>query len=247
MKAATGLLLLLAAAGFLPIAGQNLAPRIWTGVYSTEQAERGKANFATSCVRCHGQDLAGVTAPSLRGSRFMTAWENESIYRLFIKVRDTMPPNFGTALTEEAKLDVVAYLLQANNFPPGGRDLKIDGSDLEGIQIVQKDAAPADIPNFSLVQIVGCLSRAADNSWVLSDTSEPAPARDQPSTPEELSAAAGRPPGLQKFRLVSVSAFAPESHAGQRMEAKGLLYKDGTDARLNLTSLQPVGSRCPQN
>ncbi len=26
----------------------------------------------------------------------MTSWENESLYKIFTKIRDTMPPNFGT-------------------------------------------------------------------------------------------------------------------------------------------------------
>ena len=34
-------------------------PRIWQGVYTTAQAERGKAVFNTTCLRCHGEDLAG--------------------------------------------------------------------------------------------------------------------------------------------------------------------------------------------
>ena len=36
---------------------------------------------------------------------------------------------------------------------------------------------------------------------------------------------------------MSVVPFKPEGHRGQKMEARGLLYRDETDARLNLTSL----------
>ena len=36
---------------------------------------------------------------------------------LFTKVRDTMPPNFGTILDDQVKLDIVTYILQTNGFP----------------------------------------------------------------------------------------------------------------------------------
>src|ERR1700704_4721652 len=53
---------------------------VWDGTYSAAQAARGKANFTTSCERCHLADLSGGTGPSLKGTRFMTDWENESLY-----------------------------------------------------------------------------------------------------------------------------------------------------------------------
>src|SRR5579872_5953492 len=42
--------------------------RIWSGVYTAAQAERGKENYVTSCSNCHNLDLNGsVRAPTLRG------------------------------------------------------------------------------------------------------------------------------------------------------------------------------------
>jgi quinoprotein glucose dehydrogenase len=231
----------------IPIAAQAQTTdgKIWSGAYTTVQAIRGKVNFTGSCERCHGATLAGGTGPSLTGTRFMSSWENESVYELFIKIRDTMPPNFGTALTDEAKLDVVAYLLQANGFPAGSTELKIEPDELETIQIVRKGQGNV-LPNFSLVQVVGCLTPSAENTWTLTRTSEPAITRDQPSTAEELKAAQERPLGSLNFRLVSVTAFKPDSHRGSKVEARGLIYRDAGDNRINLTSLQSVGS-CPLN
>ena len=228
----------------LAVSAQTTGKGIWDGVYTTAQAERGKSNFATSCVRCHGAELGGVTGPSLTGARFMSNWENENVYRLFIKVRDTMPPNFGTALTDEAKLDVVAYILQRNSFPPGSEELKIDADALEGIDLVRKESG-STIPNFALVQIVGCLARSPGNRWTLTRTTEPAATRDETSTPAALKQAAAQPLGAQTFRLVSVAAFKPDQYDGLRVEARGLLYRDTDESRLNLTSLQGVSSTCP--
>jgi mono/diheme cytochrome c family protein len=240
------LTLILALALASPAYSQTAEGKIWSGVYTTVQAIRGKVNFTGSCERCHGANLAGVTAPSLTGPRFMTAWENESVYRLFTKVRDTMPPNFGTSLTDDAKLDVVSYILQSNGFPAGAAALKIDSDELEAIRLVKKGQGSV-VPNFSIVQVVGCLTPSPDNTWTLTHTSEPAITRDQPSTPEELKSAETQPLGTLSFRLVSTAAFKPEFHRGHKMEAKGLLYRDAGDNRINLTALQMVGDACSKD
>ena len=217
-----------------------LAP-IWEGIFTDEQAERGKTNFSQSCVRCHGADLAGQTAPSLTGNRFITAWESETLYKLFVKVRDTMPPNFGTILTDEAKLDVVTYILRTNGFPAGQQELKVDAEILEGIQVVRKGASQV-VSNFSVVRVVGCLAAGPNNSWSLNDATEPVLSRDQASTPEELQRAEKLPPGKQSFRLLSVAGFEPQKYSGRKMDVKGLIYKDEKDARINVTSFQSAGS-----
>lgn len=225
----------------IPAAAQTPEAKIWTGIFTNEQAERGKANFNIACVRCHGADLAGQTAPSLKGPRFIGAWENENLYKIFTKIRDTMPPNYGTLLPDNDKLEVLTYILRANDFPTGSQELKIDPELLENVQIVKKGAAQA-INNFSVVRVIGCLTPGPNGSWTLKDTTDPILSRDQPSTPDELKRADALPLGTQAFRLVSVSGFKPDRFSGQKMEAKGLFYKDEKDARLNVTSLQQVGS-----
>jgi S-disulfanyl-L-cysteine oxidoreductase SoxD len=227
----------------LPAFSQTNDSKIWTGVYTAEQAERGKVNFTGSCTRCHLGDLSGGIGPSLQGERFIKAWENENLYRLFVKIRDTMPPNFGTALTEEGKLDVIAYLLQVNGFPSGSADLKVDTDALEGVQIVKKEADTA-VPNFTLVQVVGCLTPGPDNIWQLTRTTEPVVTKDQSSTADELEAADSQPLGSQTFRLVSTGTFKSALQDGRKVQAKGLLYREPAESRLNLTSLQTIGPGC---
>jgi mono/diheme cytochrome c family protein len=225
----------------VPVVAQAPEARIWTGIFTNEQADRGKANFNIACVRCHGSDLAGQTAPSLKGSRFIGAWENENLYKIFTKIRDTMPPNYGTLLPDNDKLDVLTYILRANDFPAGSQELTTDPELLENVQIVRKGATQV-INNFSVVRVIGCLTPGPDHSWMLKNTTEPILSRDQPSTPEELKRADAQALGTEAFRLVSVNGFKPDQFSGQKIEAKGLFYKDERDARLNVTSLQPVGA-----
>jgi cytochrome c5 len=225
----------------IAVRAQNTEPRIWQGVYSTAQAERGKNSFNSSCLRCHGDKLQGNTAPALSGDRFFTTWGNEPIASLFAKIRDTMPPNFGTSIDDQVKLDIVTYILQTNGYPAGAGELTQNGNDLASAQILKK-GEQALVQNFSLVQTVGCLGRGPDNTWLLTRTADPLVTRDDVPSAQSLAAAGNRPLGTRTFRLLSTKPFSPESHQGHKMEARGLIYNEPGDERLTLTSLKMAGN-----
>lgn len=224
--------------------GQNAG--IWKGVFSAPQAERGKGTFTGLCRRCHADDLTGSRrGPALRGESFISHWEAQDLRRMFDKIRDTMPPDNPGSLTDDEYLDVMTYVLQANDFPVGTEELTPEAT--EDVLVMRKmvpGEPPREAQNFSVVQVVGCLTQGPDNMWVLTNTSEPVLTRDRPSSPEELKAALARPLGHRTFRLVSVARFTPESHQGQKVEAKGLIYRAPNKDRLNLSSLQMVASTC---
>ena len=220
-------------------------PRIWQGVFTAAQAERGKAVFNTTCLRCHGEDLSGTTAPALKGDRFQSSWGGDMIESLFTKVRDTMPPNFGTILDDQVKLDIVSYILQVNGYPAGTAELMVASSDLANTQILKK-GEQASVQSFSLVQTVGCLVTGPNNTWLLTRTTEPVITREDEASERALAAAASKPLGTRTFRLISVVPFKPESHAGQKVEARGLIYTEPGDERINLTSLRSTGGNCSE-
>ena len=223
---------------------QTKDDKIWEGVYAQAQAERAKTQFTAVCRRCHNDDLGGSDrGPSLRGERFMSNWETQGLNSLFAKIRDTMPPDSPSSLPEDKYLELVALILQANGFPSGAENLNPDT--LDGIIIVRKAGeGPREVPNFRLVQVVGCLAQGPNDAWMLTNTSEPVVATDQAPTPSALAEAAGRPLGSQTFRLLSVSSFNPEAHRGQKMQARGLIYRSPDKDRINLISLEMVGQRC---
>jgi mono/diheme cytochrome c family protein len=231
------------AAVFTPsLSAQAPEPRIWQGVYTTAQAERGKETFGTACLRCHGPNLEGNTAPALTGDRFYASWGNEPIDRLFLKIRDTMPPNFGSTMDDKTKLEIVAYILKTNGYPAGTSELVVGGQDLATAQILKK-GQQAVVQNFALIQTVGCLARDGER-WILTQTAEPITTREDVPSAAGLQAAAARPLGSRRFWLISTTPFSPETHVGQKMEARGLVYTDEADARISLTSLKPTGGRC---
>jgi mono/diheme cytochrome c family protein len=231
-------------AGGVALRAQDTS-RIWQGVYTDVQAERGKAVFNTACIRCHGADLGGTTAPALKGDRFQATWGGEMIESLFGKIRDTMPPNFGTILDDQAKLDIVTYILRTNGFPAGNAELVVGSSDLASAQILKK-GEQASVQNFSLVQTVGCLASGPGNTWILTRTADPVTTRDDAPSERGLATAARRPLGSKTYRLISVAPFSPQTYAGQKMEARGLVYTEPGDERINLTSLKATGGSCSE-
>jgi mono/diheme cytochrome c family protein len=216
---------------------------IWQGVYTEAQAARGKSTFETTCVRCHGADLTGVTAPPLSGESFIANWETGSVGNLFAKIRDTMPPDGSATLEGVATLDIVAYLLQNNAFPPGPAELTLDGEALDSVQILRKGATPV-VPNFAMVQMVGCLEAGPDDRWVLTSSSAPSTTRERSVAPGELERAGRRPLGEETYTLVSAGPFSPASRQGHKVAVKGLLYRQPDAHRINLTALETVADTC---
>lgn len=217
---------------------------VWDGVFTAAQAERGRQP-AARCQGCHGPQLAGTDrAPALKGNAFLANWENGSVNRLFVKVRDTMPPGNSDSIAPDGKLDIVAFLLRENGYPPGATELTANAEALDSLQIV-KQGADSGAPNFSLVQIVGCLTPDAASGWTLTSATEPVVTRDNVPSAVALKNAEGKALGKQTFGLVSVDAAAKTGQLnGRKVEARGLLYREGSYADVNLTSLRPVAPTC---
>jgi S-disulfanyl-L-cysteine oxidoreductase SoxD len=217
---------------------------IWDGVFTTAQAERGKAALLQNgCNGCHGADLSGDRGPSLKGERFIAEWENGSLGKLFTKIRDTMPPFNAEQVTPATKVDIISYLLQVNGFPSGSSTLNID--DLETIPIIKRGADAAGPANFTLVESIGCLAQSPDKKWILTKAGEPSATKEETSTPASLQAAQNQPLGSRVLELISVSSsFKPETHLNQKVLVRGLLYRDTKSIEVNLTSIDSVAATC---
>lgn len=236
MRRAIVLMMVSAAFGLPGLSAQAPAPpqpRIWQGVYTTAQAERGRATFLVSCQRCHNADLSGDRGPALRGERFTSTWGDGSVANLFAKIRDTMPPFATSTIDEGAKLDIVAFILQTNGFPAADRELAF--GELEAIQIVAA-GRPAAVQNFARVQVVGCLAPGEANRFVLTSASEPVAATDGAGTGAAAALGSGR------VVLLNASPFEPVRQVGQKVEARGILYRDERDTLVTVTALSALGA-----
>ena len=138
--AARSRLATMAAALGVAASGAAQAPR--DGVYTPAQAASGRAIYERECAACHQENLQGsFEAPPLAGESFLRFWADLSPGELFARISVSMPPGQGGALTDEAYLDVVAYLLQANGAPAGGGALT--EASAVAIGTVTSAAAPA--------------------------------------------------------------------------------------------------------
>ncbi len=115
-----------AAAGVVLLSGaapSGAAAQSAEGVYAAAQAAAGRAVYEQECARCHQSNLQGsFEAPQLAGESFLRFWGDLSPRDLYDRISSSMPPD-EDALADEAYVDVVAYLLQANGAPAGDAPL----------------------------------------------------------------------------------------------------------------------------
>jgi hypothetical protein len=155
-----------------------------------------------------------------------------------------MPAGGIESVTDAGKLDILAFVLSVNGAPAGREELSLDAAALESITISRKGGAPEGVSNFNLVQVVGCLT-PANTGWKLTSASEPVVTKEESSTADALKKAGAQPLGKLDFDLVSVlKTYQADSRSGQKVEARGLIYRANDDRVLNLTSLQPLGTAC---
>ena len=109
---------------------------MWDGVYTEEQATRGKQVYSRECIKCHAVDLSGVDeAPALAGGAFLSNWDSLTVGDLSERVRISMPPNKQGQLSRQQIVDTVSYILSANSFPAGKTELDTRTEVLKQIRI----------------------------------------------------------------------------------------------------------------
>lgn len=216
------------------------------GVYTVDQAARGREQYETSCQRCHGADLTGGAGRSLTGDVFLRDWTGLTLDGLFERMQ-SMPPGGSAGLAADAYVDIISYVLERNGFPEGGEELST--TRLAAV-VVEGEEGRDVVPNFALVRVVGCLGGSAADGWTLSNASPEARSGEpSPSLDDELGEAQATPFGDRAFKLMYVFP-SPEAYVGHRVETKGLLIRDEAgDAdppvhSLNVTSVQSLSERC---
>jgi mono/diheme cytochrome c family protein len=211
------------------------------GVYSSDQAARGQAAYTASCSACHLDDLTAYRG-ALHGIAFVENFRGDSLESLFRVTKNTMPRDAPASLRDDIYVDIIAYILQVNSYPPGSEDLKMDA--LKSLRIVGK-SGPEAAPNFALVAVIGCLEQGPGDNWTLTRASEPAKTRNpDASRAEELKAYTAVPLGTRTFRLLEATYYRPASHKGYKMAAKGFLVKQPHGDQINITSLQVLAANC---
>ena len=112
------------------------------GSFSAEQAGRGAGVYSASCAACHGANLAGgAYGVELVGARFVDGLRGKPVRDLYSRIITTMPPSNPGSLAERQVLDLVAHILQVNEFPAGSRPIT-QAADLNDLGLPAKEAKP---------------------------------------------------------------------------------------------------------
>ncbi len=97
------------------------------GVYTDQQATRGRTAYREQCAACHAADLfGGEMAPGLKGSGFIGGWSGATLWEFADFTNATMPQDAPGRLTARQLNDVIAFILQSNDYPAGEDELAIE-------------------------------------------------------------------------------------------------------------------------
>jgi mono/diheme cytochrome c family protein len=132
-----------AAAGTLYLVAEQASRTSLDGVYTEDQAKRGREIYGEQCVECHGRELEGkYESAALADDQFRSNWEGQTLLELFDRIRVTMsgdaPGMISTGppkpLTREQSADLVAFLLWFNGAPAGKAELSTKAEVLREIR-----------------------------------------------------------------------------------------------------------------
>jgi cytochrome c5 len=115
---------------------QPPAKSVWDGVFTKQQADRGKEAYSRACTYCHRDDLSGNEdgAPALRGAVFSERWKDRPLSEFYFVLRETMPQDEPASLTAQAYVDIISFILSGNNMSAGEKELPPDMESLKQIK-----------------------------------------------------------------------------------------------------------------
>jgi mono/diheme cytochrome c family protein len=96
--------------------------------FTADQATTGSDIYSERCVQCHGDKLDNgeFGGAALNGSYFKKHWGGGSVAALVAYMKAKMPPDRPGSLTDQNYADLTAFLLDANDYPKGDKELPTD-------------------------------------------------------------------------------------------------------------------------
>jgi mono/diheme cytochrome c family protein len=210
-------------------------PTVWDGVFTDAQADRATGIFSQSCERCHTLTSEG-TRP-LSGDKFWEGYTQKTVGDLLNFVKTNMPNGQGGSLPGPTYNDLVALILKSNGFPAGKTE--VTPETVANVQIIPKDG-PGELPNNTLVRVVGCLAPKSGSDWTLSSATTPQRIDKTGPVPEDATRPLGERTVTLKFVLNRLDTFV-----GQRMSVTGILIGAGGVNGINVATVNRVAEACP--
>lgn len=114
-----------------------------SGVYTSDQAVKGREVFNSNCLGCH-------TTASHQGTAFQIKWFGRPLYDLYDYVSQAMPKAAPGTLTEDEYVWVTAYILRLNGMPAGKTELNAEPAWLKAVRVDSASRAVGGArPSFS--------------------------------------------------------------------------------------------------
>lgn len=88
-------------------------------LYTAAQASAGAQAYTQNCAMCHGDDLNGGAGPALKGQSFAPPGASRTVGSVFTMVAEQMPATQPGSLSKTQYEDIMAYILQQNDYPAG--------------------------------------------------------------------------------------------------------------------------------
>jgi polar amino acid transport system substrate-binding protein len=96
-------------------------------LYTADQATKGALAYYQNCAMCHGPQLdgqsGGYSGPALKGADFADPSYDFHVSDIFNFVAKLMPAATPGSLTHEQDVEIMAFILQQNGYPPGSHEL----------------------------------------------------------------------------------------------------------------------------
>ena len=138
---------------------------------------------------------------------------------------------------------------------------------LAGGILAQQQPQDLSKPKVPIVIVVGCASRSADGTWMLTKATDGTESEQLFTSAKEIEEAKKKPLGTGTYKLIGTAEFAsPEDllahqqrkeftrkevvnatgqlQDGRKLVVKGLLITAPNEKRLNLVSVQQLGESC---
>lgn len=114
--------------GAVALDGQTPQKTTNDAVYTAAQAERGKQVFSEKCSACH--EPARFT-----GAAFFDAFDGKALKEMWDIASGTMPEDNPASLKPQEYGDIIAYVLNLNEFKTGDSELPGNAGAMANIKV----------------------------------------------------------------------------------------------------------------
>jgi mono/diheme cytochrome c family protein len=105
--------------------------------FTADQVASGADIYARRCADCHGDTLDNgeFGGAPLNGSFFKQHWGGGTLGALVAFAKAKMPPDRPGSLTDQNYADLAAFLLDANGYPKGDKELPPDAPSQQAMSL----------------------------------------------------------------------------------------------------------------